>query len=107
VTVEQVWQWLVAPEHRALLALWVEGYSRSLVDPNGPWSGFAQSTVEDWLAVLASAQPASQRRTAAGRASQTLALAVLRGAFLDLLATGDVARTTAAVREYLRLTGSS
>jgi hypothetical protein len=28
-------------------------------------------------------------------------LAVLRGGFLDLIATGDVARTTAAVRQHL------
>jgi hypothetical protein len=61
--------------------------------------------VEDWLSVLAAAQPAAERRTAAGRARQTLTLAVLRGAFLDLLGTGDVARTSAAVREYVRLIG--
>src|SRR5438270_6450093 len=34
---EALWQWLAAEHHRALLKLWVEGYARSLVDPNGPW----------------------------------------------------------------------
>ena len=34
---------------------------------------------------------------------RTLLLAVLRGCLLDLLATGDGARTGAAVRRYLRL----
>jgi hypothetical protein len=41
------------------------------------------------------------RRSAAGRAQRTQLLAVLRGAMLDLLATGDVRRTTAAVATYL------
>ena len=48
-------------------------------------------TVEDWLELLGGA---SNPTTAAQR---TLALAVLRGAFLDLLASGDAQRTGAAV----------
>ncbi len=91
------WGWLVAEEHRGLLRLWVESYAQSLVDPQGPWAGFAEQTVRDWLALLARAQPASERRSAAGERRRTLVLAVLRGALLDLLATGDVARTTRAV----------
>lgn len=101
VTASQVWSWLIAEEHRALLTLWVEGYARSLVDPTGPWAGFARSTVEDWLTLLAASQPAGERDTSAGAAQRTLALAVLRGALLDLLATGDVERTTAAVHQQL------
>jgi AcrR family transcriptional regulator len=96
--VERVWDWLVQPRHRPLLTLWLEGYARSLVDPDGPWAGFARATVEDWLAVLAAAQPPPTRRSRMGEAQRTLALAVLRGAMLDLLATGDVPRITAAVR---------
>jgi AcrR family transcriptional regulator len=99
---ERVWRWLAAADHRALLTLWVEGYARSLVEPDGPWAGFAAATVEDWLEVLAAAQPPRQRHTAKGRAQRTLVLAVLRGALLDLLATGDVDRTPAAVRQQLR-----
>lgn len=102
---EQVWSWLAAPEHRALLTLWLEGYARSLVDPDGPWADFARSTVDDWLALLAAAQPRAVRRTAAGRAERTLLLAVLRGAFLDLIATDDAERTTAAVRGHLATMG--
>jgi hypothetical protein len=34
-------------------------------------------------------------------AERTLLLAVLRGALLDLLASGDAERTTAAVRRFL------
>lgn len=101
IAAEHVWSWLAAEDHRALLNLWVEGYGRSLIDANGPWAGFARATVQDWLTVLAMTQPPSQRDTAAGRARRTLVLAVLRGSLLDLLATGDVERTTAAVHQQL------
>ena len=98
---EEVWRWLAAAEHRSLLVLWVEAYARSLVVPDGPWGGFAQLAVEDWLALLATAQPSAVRRTQAGLAQRRAVLAVLRGALLDVLATGDAARTTAAVRHSL------
>ena len=97
----RVWEWLAGPERRGLLTLWVEAYARSLVDTDGAWAGFARQTVQDWQAVLAAAQPARRRRSRAGAAERTLVLAVLRGAMLDLLATGDVERTTAAVRLQL------
>ena len=68
---------------------------------DGPWANFAAGTVDDWLTLLAETQPAAERHTAAGEARRTLALAILRGALLDLLATGDVVRTTRAVTEAL------
>ena len=46
---QRVWRWLTHPEHRRLLTLWAEGYTRSLVHPAGPWTDFAQRTVHDWL----------------------------------------------------------
>jgi AcrR family transcriptional regulator len=97
----QVWHWLSAESHRHLLGLWVEAYARSLVDPDGPWAGFAAQTVQDWLGLLASRQP-PRRRGRADAAERTAVLAVLRGAMLDLLATGDVARTSQAVDLVLR-----
>lgn len=99
--VRTTWRWLVDPAHRPLLILWLEAYARSLTEPDGPWGGFARQVVDDWLAILAAAQaPTGHRRGAA--VERTLALAVLRGALLDLLATGDAARATAAVEAYLR-----
>lgn len=90
-----IWAWLAAPEHRALLTLWVEGYGRSLVEPDGAWSGFAARTVNDWLAVLDEVGGGDE-------ADRTLRRAVLRGALLDLLATGDAVRPGAAVARHLR-----
>nr|WP_296070399.1 TetR/AcrR family transcriptional regulator [uncultured Actinoplanes sp.] len=96
-----IWDWLCDPGHRPLLRLWVEAYGRSLVDTTGPWAGFASSTVTDWLDHLARSQPADERDTPPGLARRTAVLALLRGATIDLLATGDVTRTTAAVRSAL------
>jgi AcrR family transcriptional regulator len=99
----EVWGWLAAPEHRGLVTLWVEGYARSLIDPDGPWAGFAAATVADWLAVLGDGASGTDGDAGAGNADPTLVLAVLRGAMLDLLATGDLARTTEAVDRQLAL----
>ncbi|MFD5505742.1 TetR family transcriptional regulator [Streptomyces sp. NPDC127061] len=101
--VERVWTWLAAEKHRPLLRLWAEAYTRSLIQPNGAWAGFARATVEDWLGVLAGSQPPPERESEDGATRRTLALAVLRGALLDLLATDDEKRLTEAVLHQLTL----
>lgn len=101
-TATAVWEWLAADEHQALLRLWVEAYAQSLLDPGGPWGGFARATVDDWLELLAAAQAPQARGTADAIAERSLTLAVLRGAVLDLLATGELARVNAAVRRHLQ-----
>ncbi|OZM79299.1 TetR family transcriptional regulator [Pseudonocardia sp. MH-G8] len=88
--VDRLWEWLASPQRRDLLRLWAEGYARSLVEPDGPWAGFAVQGVEDWIALLGEVLGPDHDPTAV--------LATLRGALLDVLATGDVERTTAAVR---------
>jgi AcrR family transcriptional regulator len=97
----ELWTWLSAEERRPLMKLWVEAYGRSLVAPDGPWAEFAQSTVDDWLDLLATAQPPAERGADRGQARRTGVLAMLRGALLDLLATGELDRTTEAVNAYL------
>ena len=97
-----LWEWLAAPEHGHLLVLWAEAYARSLVEPDGPWAGFAGQSVADWLDVLAKAQPPAVRRTKAGLAERNRALALLRGALLDRRPTDDRARVGAARRRLAR-----
>ena len=97
---DRIWGWLAAEHRRGLLSLWLEGYARSLVEPAGPWADFARSTVDDWLELLASRQPDPD--SAAARNERTLVLAVLRGALIDLLATGDTDRVTRAVVSFRR-----
>ena len=102
--VAATWQWLAADQVRPLLTLWTEAYARSLAEPEGPWAGFAARSVADWLDVLGpgpSAGPESE--TGAAEAGRTLALAVLRGCLIDLLATGDAERVGAAVASYASL----
>jgi len=102
-TGRDVWAWLATPGHRPLLALWVEGYARSLLGDPGPWAGFGRDTVRDWLALLAERQgAAADAATDEAEAERTLLLAVLRGALLDLLATGDTERVSRAVEAHLR-----
>ncbi|MFC7531923.1 TetR/AcrR family transcriptional regulator [Actinoplanes sp. GCM10030250] len=101
--VERLWSWLSAGRHRPLLRLWAEAYAKSLVEPDGVWAGFGRATVEDWLAVLATYQPPDERDSPYGVTRRTLALTVLRGGLLDLLATGDEERVTAAVHSGLAL----
>jgi len=103
----EIWTWLSDPAHRSLLVLWVEGYSRSLVEPEGPWTNFASQTVADWMEVLSAYQPTGARRTVAGKARRTAVLALLRGALLDLLATNDRRRVDASIRLQLRTIGTS
>ena len=102
VIVDRIWEWLSAREHRGLLVLWAESYVRSLIEPTGVWSGFAAATVADWLELLGESQPPDLRAHAVGEAQRTLILAALRGALLDLLATNDRRRTTAAVQLAVR-----
>jgi len=105
-TGRDIWAWLANESHRALLALWVEGYVRSLLGEPGPWAGFGRDTVGDWLGLFAERQAAYSGSTGSGapgtEAERTLLLAVLRGALLDLLATGDTDRVTRAVERHLR-----
>lgn len=99
-TGQDVWAWLADPSHRALLALWVEGYAHSLLGEPGPWADFGRDTVRDWLDLLAERQK-PDRGSPDAEAERTLLLAVLRGALLDLLATGDTDRVTHAVNIHL------
>jgi AcrR family transcriptional regulator len=99
VVARELWSWLAAPERRPLMMFWVEAYGRSLVAPEGPWADYGRSTVDDWLELLKASQP--DPGSVEAEARRTAVLALLRGALLDLLATGDLERTTKAVEDYL------
>jgi len=99
VVARELWTWLAAEERRPLMKFWVEAYGRSLVAPEGPWADYGRSTVEDWLELLKASQPDPGSPDAEAR--RTAVLAMLRGALIDLLATEDLERTTAAVENSL------
>jgi AcrR family transcriptional regulator len=95
----RLWQWM--SEHRGLARLFFECYSRSL-GGGEPWATFAVDSVRDWQSPLRRilTAPGAEPPT---EAEVTLALAVLRGLLLDLLATGEVDRVDLAWRRYVEL----
>jgi hypothetical protein len=91
-TLDDVWRWIAAPEREPFLRLFFEVY----VDALGREE--AEPLVRDWLEFLRTSwQPPVDDATA------TLMVAVVRGLLLDRLATGDRARTDAALRRFADL----
>jgi AcrR family transcriptional regulator len=84
-TLELLWEWLTAPEHRGMLRLFFEGYVRGF-DRSGPWDDFGAASLRDWL-------PPLEDVLSGTGVEATLVLAVLRGLLLDLLADGTSAHT--------------
>jgi AcrR family transcriptional regulator len=92
----RLWNWLSAPEQRAMVRLTYEAFMLSLSREPGPWAGFAGESAHDWLDLLIDAQPHVPRATAEARATRVLA--TIRGLLIDLLACGDSERVAAAAR---------
>jgi AcrR family transcriptional regulator len=91
-TLDDVWRWIAAPEREPFLRLFFEVY----VDALGREE--AEPLVRDWLDYLQTSwHPPVDEATA------TLMVAVVRGLLLDRLATGDRARTDAALRRFAEL----
>jgi AcrR family transcriptional regulator len=88
-SLEEVWAWISAPEREPFLRLFFEVY----VDAIG--SGDAEPLVRDWLDYL-------RESWGFGQADATIAIALIRGLLLDLLATGDRQRTDSALRRFSR-----
>lgn len=91
-TLELLWEWLTAPEHRSMLRLFFEGYVRGF-DRTGPWDDFGAASLREWLPPLTDV-------LAGTGVDATLVLAVLRGLLLDLL-TADTPRVQAAWHAFL------
>jgi len=90
-TLRALWQWLTDPAHHNVERFFFEGYARSLHDADGPWRGFGESSVREWLPRLGDVLDGDA----------TLVLAAVRGLLLDLLATGERARVDAAFEALL------
>ena len=91
-TLEDVWAWIAAPEREPFLRLFFEVYVHGLGKAE------AEPLVRDWLDFLRTSwHPPVDEATA------TLMVAVVRGLLLDRLATGDRARTDAALRRFAEL----
>jgi AcrR family transcriptional regulator len=101
----RLWAWMCEPEHAGVGRLFFESYSRSL-GGGEPWTSFAVDSVRDWEPSLRSMLTAPDG-TPPSEAEVTLALGVLRGLFLDLLATGEAERIDLAWRRFIALSWPS
>jgi AcrR family transcriptional regulator len=91
-TLDDVWRWIAAPEREPFLRLFFEVYVGALGREE------AEPLVRDWLEFLRTSwHPPVDEATA------TLMVAVVRGLLLDRLATGDNARTDAALLRFTEL----
>jgi len=90
-SLQLLWGWIVDPARDNLRRLFLEAYIRSAGSTDEAWHDFARRSVDDWLDSLA---------VLIGQSS-TLALAVIRGLVLDLLATNDLRRVNAAWKHFL------
>jgi AcrR family transcriptional regulator len=95
------WEHLSDPRMWPQERLFFELYAYALRGRPGT-EGFLDGIVESWVAPVAAAlvEAGADERTA--RADARLAVAVVRGLLLDLLATGDRAGVTEAYERYLQ-----
>ena len=95
------WEHLSDPKMWPQERLFFELYAYALRGRPGT-EGFLDGIVESWVAPIAAAlvEAGADERTA--RADARLAVAVVRGLLLDLLATGDRAGVTEAYERYLQ-----
>ena len=97
----QAWRRLSDPSLWPQERLFFELYAYALRGRPGT-EGFLDGIVESWVAPVAAAlvEAGADERTA--RADARLAVAVVRGLLLDLLATGDRAGVTEAYERFLQ-----
>jgi AcrR family transcriptional regulator len=94
-TLRALWTWLSDPAHADVERFFFESYARSLHGTSGPWTGFGETSVREWLPHLTNLLGDGEHP------STTFVLATLRGLLLDLLATGDRDRIQHAFHELL------
>jgi AcrR family transcriptional regulator len=97
ITLDRAWSAISGPQGEPYLRI----FSR-LHDTAGEplWPGFRRTATTDWLAPLEDGMRSLGRPELA-----TVVLAVIRGLLMDLDATGDVARTNQAFRDFLATLG--
>jgi AcrR family transcriptional regulator len=99
--IRAVWDWAGSAERTSFMRLFFEVYIEAIADP-GTYSQQGRAMVTEWLDQFGAAL-AGTPADAAGTASATLVIAVLRGLLLDRLSTGDQERTDRALDLFTQL----
>ncbi len=92
---QSFWKWILAPRNLPLLRLLVEVQVLAAQDP-GRYAHYLEGTSSSWLALIEEALPPSKDR----RIIATLCAAVIDGLLLEVISTGDVRRTTKALKLF-------
>jgi AcrR family transcriptional regulator len=95
------WQHFSDPKLWPQERLFFELYSHALLGRPGT-EGFLETAVEPWITYIAAQLAEAGVDQATARADARLAVAIVRGLLLDLLATGDREGVTEAFERYLR-----
>lgn len=88
-----VWAWVSDPDQAPLMRLFFEAYGLALRRPDR-YADFLDHAIRDWL---------DEPLAAIDEVSATLAIATVTGLLLDLLTTGDRARTEDAMERFVLL----
>ena len=93
------WHWQI-DEHRPFLRLFFEVYALALQDSER-FPGLPRDAVESWLPLVADTLRAAGVPQRQAPVAATAVIAAYRGLLLDVLATDDAKRTTAALDVFL------
>jgi AcrR family transcriptional regulator len=93
------WRWQI-DEHRPFLRLFFEVYALALQDPER-FPGFPADAVDSWLPLVSNTLRAAGVPKRQTQRAATVVIAAYRGLLLDVLATDDAKRTTAALDLFL------
>jgi len=96
------WRLLTAPRALPAVRLLLEVQVLAIQDPKR-YARYVEDTSASWLRAIEAALPAGRQR----RALATLHVAVVDGLLLELLATGDRARTTQALEAFVAMAGGT
>jgi AcrR family transcriptional regulator len=95
------WQHFSHPKLWPQERLFFELYAHALLGRPGT-EGFLEANVEPSISAMTEALARTGLDESTARAQARLAMAVIRGLLLDLLATGDLEGTTAAFEQYVQ-----
>lgn len=100
------WRYLAQPHMRPTLCLFYEMYAIATRDP-ALFGDYAQRTAHFWLVTVSTRFSNAGASPEAARLLGSMTIAMLRGATLELAATGEVERLTEAVDAFLDLLPSA
>ena len=96
------WRRLANPRQAGRERLFFECYARGL-QGEAPFDRMLPGAVDSWLALTTDLNIAAGLSRPRAKAQARMALALIRGMLLDLLATGDRRGTTAAIDAFVEL----